>query len=101
MNDKKRYEKKIETQSKLIARQSEQINDLKSQIENLKMQCAKKDEAINSVSVLKEELIDNVKKAKQYTKEYKKLIEEVRKMKDVINVSVFKGRWRLVKFLIK
>ena len=38
------YKKKFEFQKKVIARQSEQIEDYKSQIEQLKLEIAKKDE---------------------------------------------------------
>lgn len=100
MNEKK-YEKKIEFQKKMIARQAEQIESLKSQIEELKKKCDEKDDIINSVSSLRNELISNVEAAKEYKEQYKSLVEEVKKMKDVMNQTVYKNKWKLVRFLIK
>ena len=97
----KNFKKKIELQNKIISRQSEQIDDLKSQNEALKLECKKKDELIDSVSFLKDELSKNVEDAKKYKKEYKALIEELRKMKEIINQEVYKGKWWLIKLLIK
>lgn len=100
MNEK-RYQKRFEFQQKMISRQSEQIEDLKFQIEKLKLELKEKDEIINSVTPLKEELSKELSKVKEYKKEYKKLMHEVRKMKDIINQKVYKGRWWLIKFFLK
>ena len=100
MNEKK-YEKKIELQQKIISRQSEEIESLKSQVEDLKLECKNKDELITSVSSLKNMLVANLKDIEKYKEEYRKLIEELRKMKEVIDKNVYKGKWRLIKFLIK
>lgn len=100
MNEKK-YTKKIELQQKMISRQSKRIEDLEFQVEALKLECAKKDELINSIEPLRDELIQNIKDTSGYKKEYKELVQEVRKMKEVLNREVFKGKWKLVKFLIK
>ena len=61
----------------------------------------KKDEIINSVAYLKEELSQNIEKIKKYKDEYKRRIDELRKMKEDFNQTVYKGKWNLVKFLIK
>lgn len=61
MNDKKiknKYEKRLAFQQKMIARQSEQIEKLKSEIEKLTLECQKKDELINSVTPLRNELAE-------------------------------------------
>ena len=100
MNEK-RYEKKFEFQQKMISRQSEQIEELKLRNLELELELKKKDEIINSVSSLKDELTQNVNEVKKYKEEYKELINELKKMKEIINKEVYKGRWRIVKFLIK
>lgn len=100
MNEK-RYKKRLEFQQGIIARQSEQIESLKLQIENLKKECAKKDETINSVISLKNELSQNITEIEKNKKEYQKLIEELKRMKDIINQTIYKGRWRLIKLLMK
>lgn len=102
MNEKKkRYHKKLDFQQKMIARQSDKIESLTSQIEALKLECERKDGIINSVTPLKEELTKNVNEIKEYKKEYRTLIEEVRKMKNIINQEVYKNRWWLIKLLIR
>lgn len=100
MNEKK-YEKKIDFQQKLIAKQSEQIESQKNEIEKLKLIINEKDGIINSVDSLRKELSHNIDEAKRYSKEYKILIGELRKMKEIMNQEVYKGRWKIVKFLIK
>lgn len=100
MNEKN-YKKRLDFQQKIISRQSEEIEDLKLKNEELKMKLAEKDELINSVSSLREELTNNVSDIKRYKKEYKELINELRKMKKIMNQEIYKNRWWLVKFLIK
>lgn len=100
MNEKK-YEKKLDFQQKIISRQSEQIEDLKLQNEKLRLKLQEKDELINSIAFMREELAQNVSEIKRHKEEYKKLIDEVRKMKEIINQTVYKGRWRIIKFLLK
>ena len=93
--------RKIEVQKKLISRQAEQIELLKSENERLQSECLKKDEEIKCMSSLKEEMKKDVSDIKRYKNEYKKLIDELKKMKSVMNQTVYNGRWWLVKFLIK
>lgn len=97
----KNYRKKLEFQKKTIARQLEQIDSLRLQVEELKLECEKKNEIINSVAHLKNELTKSVSDVKKYKEQYKALIEELRKMKEIMNQEVFKGRWKLIRFLIK
>ena len=35
------------------------------------------------------------------SKEYGELVYELRKMKEIMNKTVYKGRWKLIRFLIK
>lgn len=100
MNEKS-YKRKLEFQENLIKRQSEEIKSLNTQIEELNLKCDEKDRIIHSVASLKKELSDNVSEIKKHKEEYKGLIDELRKMKAVMNQEVFKGRWRLIKLLMK
>lgn len=100
MNNKN-YEKKFEIQKNLITRQSKQIDSLKQQVENLKLELEEKDTLINSVESLKEQLAQNVADVKNYRKQYGMLIEEIKKMKSIIDKEIYRGRWWLIKFLIK
>lgn len=100
MNENK-YKKKYELQKKLILRQSEQIDALKLQIEVLNKELKEKNEIINSTYSLRNEFKKGIDDARKYKEEYVKLIKELRKMKEIINQEVYKGKWSLVKFLIK
>lgn len=100
MNEKK-YKRKLEFQQKMILRQSEMIDSLKSQIEALKLESKAKDDLIESVDSLRKEFINDVDKVKVYKEEYEKLIQELKDMKKILNQDLYKGRWRLIKFLIK
>lgn len=97
MNEKKR----IEFQNKMISRQSKEIDLLKSEIKNLELKIEEKDKLINSIDHLRNELLKNISDVKKSKDEYEELIGELRKMKAILNQTVYKGRWRIVKFLIK
>ena len=105
MNEKKynksRYEKRLEFQQKMITRQSEQIDNLKIEIEKLNNKLIEKDELINAIEPMQKEMAENLKEQKRLKEEYKSLIDELKKMKNIINQNVYKGKWHLVKWLIK
>lgn len=100
MNEKA-YKNKLEFQNKIISHQSKQIEELELQVQKLKLEVEEKNKTINSVALLKEELIKNVDDSKKCREEGKELVCELRKMKDIMNQTVFKGRWRLIRFLMK
>lgn len=100
MNERS-YKRRLEFQEKLISRQSEQIESLKSEIEKLKIECKEKDAIINSVDSLRSELEKDIAEIKENKKKYKELINELRTMKTILNQKVYRGRWALIKFLIK
>lgn len=100
MNEKK-YEKRLEHQQKMISRQSKQIEDLESQIRKLNLEIEEKNKIINSVIPLREELTQNVTESKKCKEQSKELVQELRKMKDIMNQTVFKGRWKIIKYLLK
>lgn len=104
MNEKKmknKYEKRLAFQQKMITRQSEQIDALKTEIEKLKNKLIEKDEVINSVTSLRNELSQNVAEVKKYKKQYSELIKELKTMKSILNKDVFCGKWKIVRWLIK
>lgn len=100
MNEKK-YKNKIESQNKIISRQSERIEFQNAQIAKLKLEIEEKDNIINSVASLKDELIQKNKDIGEYQEEYKKLINELRQMKEILNREVYNGKWWLMKLLIR
>lgn len=97
----KNYQKRLDFQQKMISRQSDQIDSLKSEIEKLNLKLQEKDEIINSVEHLRKEMTENVQEQKRLKNEYKQLVQELKKMKEIINQEVYKNRWWLIKLLIK
>ena len=85
---RKRYEKKIKSQQKIISIQSEQIENLNVQIAKLKLEIEEKDIIINSISHLRDELIQKTKDIDEYKENYKKLIDELKKMKEILNQEI-------------
>lgn len=96
-----RYKKRYEAQKNINVKQKEkiksleeQIDSLEAQIQNLEKKCEEKDELINCVEPMRNELaqiIDGCKNA----------LAELNKMKTIANKELYKGRWWLVRFLIK
>ena len=95
------YKKKYEFQKNMISRQTEQIESLKDEIRELKLKCEEKDKIINSVKDMRTELKNNINDIKKQKEEYRNLNEELKKMKTIMNQEVYKGRWKLIRFLIK
>ena len=100
MNEKN-YKKRLDFQQKMIARQSTEIENLKSQIEKLKLELQEKDKIIDSVTPLRNELKQHIAEIEKKKGKYDELEKELRKMKDVMNQAVFKNRWSLIKLLMK
>lgn len=100
MNEKK-YKKRLELQQRMISRQSEQIESLNAEIVKLRLQIEEKDNVIRSIEPMRKELEDNIAEVKQYKNEYKSLIQELKKMKGIVNQEVYRGRWKVIKFLMK
>ena len=100
MNEK-RYEKRLELQQKMISRQSQQIENLNAEIINLRLQIEEKDNVISSIEPMRNELSQNIAEIKKGKEEYKRLIDELKMMKSIMNKEVFKNRWWLIKLLLK
>lgn len=104
MNEKKiknKYEKRFQFQQKMISRQSEQIDALKSKIEKLENELIEKDKLISSVEPMRKEMAENINEQKKLKEEYRKLIQELKMMKNIVNEEVFQKRWWLIKFFLK
>lgn len=97
----KKYEKRLDFQQKMIARQSEQIEMLRTEIGKLEEKCREKDEIINSVEPMRAELKESVERHKNLVREYEDYIKELKQMREIINQTVYKGRWKIIKLLIK
>lgn len=96
-----RYEKKYETQKKIVLRQLDEIEKLKSSISELEIDSEKRTELIDSITDIRTELYEVIDDLSERRKEYTRLIEDLKQMKMVMNQTVFKGKWRLVKLLLR
>lgn len=96
-----RYKKRYESQKKIVLKQKEQIQSLISEIEMLKRECEEKDELINCVEPLRNELLQDIADIKSCKEEWKKLLADMKKMKTIMDKNICNGRWWLIRFLIK
>ena len=96
-----RNKKKSDMKSQIIARQIDKINSLQKKISNLEIDNEKKDEIINSINALRDDLFATVNELKGKSEQYDELFGELIQMRNVMNQTVFKGRWKLIRFLLK
>ena len=96
-----RYEKKYETQKKIVLRQLDEIEKLKSSISELDIDSEKRNELSDSITDIRTELYEVIDDLSERREEYTRLIEDLRQMKMVMNQTVFKGKWRLIKLLLR
>lgn len=87
--------------NRIVQKQSEEIKRLKTEILRLENLCSDKDEKVKSAEAYRDELNNITKELKDKRDEYDNLLKELRTMKSVMNQRVFKGRWKLVRLLIK
>ena len=90
-----RYEKKYETQKKIVLRQLDEIEKLKSSISELEIDSEKRTELIDSITDIRTELYEIIDDLGEKREEYTRLVEDLRQMKMVMNQTVFKGKWKL------
>ena len=93
--------KKYETQKKIVLRQLDEIEKLKSSISELEIDSEKRTELIDSITDIRTELYEVIDDLSERREEYTRLIEDLRQMKVVMNQTVFKGKWRLIKLLLR
>ena len=96
-----RNKKKIDSRSQIIIRQVDKIDSLQKQVSALEIDNAKKDEIINSIDTLRNDLFATVNELKNKGEKYDELLAELMQMKRVMNQTVFKGRWKLIRLLLK
>ena len=93
--------KKSDMKSQIILRQVDKIDALQKNISDLKIDNAKKDEIINSIGSLRNDLFTIVNELKDKSERYDELLAELIQMRSVMNQTVFKGRWKLIRLLLK
>lgn len=99
MNTKK--SRKSNMKSRIIKRQIDEIDSLKKKVANLEIDCKEKDEIIKSIDILRVDFKETIDDIKRKGEAYDRFIDELTEMKKVMNEEVFKGRWSLVRLLIK
>lgn len=93
--------KRCKYQEKIINKQTAEIENLKNKINKLQIAEKNKSDLFNCIDNIQNEMnitIDDMKKRKE---EYENVILEIEDMKTVINKIIFKGKWWIVKLLIK
>ena len=93
--------KKSDYKSRIISRQIDEIEHLKQEVSKLEIDCEEKNKLINSIDSLRDDLVGVIDELKNKRQEYDKLIVELYKMKSVMNQTVFKGRWKLIRLLLQ
>ena len=93
--------KKSDLKGRIITRQVDEINFLKKKISSLEIDSAKKDEIIHSIDTIRDDLSETVNELKGKKEEYDELVEELMQMRNVMNQTVFNGRWKLIRLLLK
>lgn len=99
--DRKISNRKFQSQKKTIMRQVDEIEKLKHEIESLQIDCNKKDSMINSVNEIRQEFYQVIADLKSKREEYDTLIADLKQMRQVMNQTYFKGKWKLIRFLLK
>lgn len=87
--------------SKIIKRQADDIESLKKEISELEIDGAKKDELIGSIDSLQDDFREVIDGLKKKSDEYDRLIGELMEMRKIMDKEVFKGRWNIVRLLLK
>lgn len=101
MGVQKKSFKRSDMKDRIIKRQSEEIDSLKSKIERLNLDSDKKDELIMSVESFRNEMDEILKDIDDKRDKYQNLVDELFEMRKAMDEEVFNGRWKLVRWLIK
>lgn len=96
-----RTNKKLDTKNKVIKRQIDEIESLKQMVSDLQVDCNEKDNVIESIESIRNDLLEIVEELKEKSKECDELINEVIEMRNSIDKYFFKKRWKLIRLLLK
>ena len=77
------------------------VDALQKKVSDLEIDNAKKDEIINAINALRNDLFAIVNELNGKSEKFDELFDELMQMRKVINQTVFKGRWKLIRFLLK
>ena len=101
MNGSKKKHRKQDVKSRIIERQTNEIESLKKQIYDLEIDCDKKDRLINSIDSLRVEFDEAIQNIRSKGEAYDALIEELNEMKKIMNEEVFRGKWNIIRLLMR
>lgn len=101
MNVSRKKNRKSNVKSRIIERQTREIESLKKKVVALEIDCKDKDEIIDSIDSLRIDLKEAVDDIKRKGDAYDKLIDELTEMKKIMNKEVFNGKWNLVRLLLR
>jgi DNA repair exonuclease SbcCD ATPase subunit len=101
MNYKKRSKDKKSFKDKIIKRQINEIESLKETISNLELDSKQKEDLMRSIEIAYSDLLEAVNELKRQRDKYEKLTKELVDMKNTMNIVVFKGKWKLIRWLMK
>lgn len=93
--------KKPDVRKQIINRQIDEIERLKKTVSELQISCEQKDEMLRSIETLRTDFVGVIDDLKAKSQKYDELIAEVYQMRNVMNQIAFKGKWKLVRLLIK
>lgn len=99
--NKHKKRKRLDYSKKIIARQLSEIEQLKNTISKLEIDRTEKDRVIKSIEIIIQEFLSLVDDLKEKKDEYEKLIQEAIEMRNSFDKIVFKGKWSLIRLLIK
>lgn len=104
MKAKKRRNKeqrRNEFANQIIQKKNLEIDSLKNKIMDLQISCEEKDSLINSIDGFRKELAETIDELKAKKQGYDVLMDDLIQMRKVFNQTVFKGRWKIIKWLMK
>lgn len=99
--NKSKDKRKRDLNNQIIQRKNDEIESLKDKISALEIDNSEKDEMIRSIESFRKEFEEIIADINVQRNEYRKLVSELFEMRKVMDQEVFKGRWRLIKLLMK
>lgn len=85
----------------IIKSQADEIRRLKDKVAKLEEENKQKDDTIASVEPMSDMLQKEIDEVRGKKKEYDRIISDLKEMRNVFNKEVFKGRWNIIKFLMR
>ncbi|MBR5604315.1 MAG: hypothetical protein IKW51_09000 [Bacteroidales bacterium] len=92
---------KSDVKNRIILNQIDKIDKLEKTICELKISCEEKEKVIKSINSIRDDLFMVINELKKKSNEYDVLTSDLIQMRKVMNQTVFKGRWKLIRLLLK